>query len=167
MRIELVDGCEMDCSVLGSDKKRYCGPKNCYEPIQTTNCNSYYDQFEFFSVSLSLVAKMCGTDFVSFSQKWRIRGSWSTLARVLSAGAVGKRNKLTSLMHGTMFRGVGLVSRVIVGHLCTNLHIFGMYRLCSILGSFYIFEASRGSGEGGSVDLGGGAHFYYMHGWVG
>ena len=54
-----------------------------------------------------------------------------------------------------------------MGHLCTDLHIFGIYRLFSILGSFYIFEASRGSGEGGSVDLGGGAHFYCMHGWVG
>jgi hypothetical protein len=67
-------------------------------------------------------------------------------------------------MRGTMVWGVGLVSRAIVVHLCTSLHIFGKCRFCSILGSFYIFEASRGSGEGGSVDLGGGAHFYCMYG---
>ena len=145
MRIELVDGCEMGCSVLGSDKKRYCGPKNCYEPIQTTNCNSYYDQFEFFSVNLSLAAKMCWTDFVSFSQKWRIRGSWSTLARVLSAGAVGKRNKLTSLMHGTMFRGVGLVPSVIVGQLCTNWHIFGCAACVQFWAVFTSFRRPGGA----------------------
>ena len=71
-------------------------------------------------------------------------------------------------MHGTMFRGAGwVVTRVIVGHLCTNLPIFGICRLRTIEGIFFIFEASRGSGEGDSVDLGGGVHFYYMHGWAG
>jgi len=54
-----------------------------------------------------------------------------------------------------------------VGHLCTNLPIFGICRLRTIEGIFFIFEASRGGGEGDSVDLGGGAHFYRIHGWAG
>ena len=70
-------------------------------------------------------------------------------------------------MHGTMFRGAGLVTRVIVGHLYTNIHIFGIFCLRTIEGIFFMVEASRGGGEGDSVDLGGGAHFYHIHGWAG
>ena len=96
---------------------------------------------------------MSWTDFVSLSQKWQIRGRWSTLARVLSARTVGKRVKPTSLMHGSMFRGAGLVTRVIVLHLYTNFHIFGICRLRTIEAIFFIFEASRGGGEGMSDKL--------------
>ena len=114
---------------------------------------------------------MCWTDFVSLSKKWRTRGRWSTLARVVSARCTQGRSKnVINPRHGCTVQcfGAWVWSRVSLWGICAPICIF---LVCTAGVQFWaVFTSLRRPGGAEKVvpwSLGGRAHFYCMHGWVG